>query len=110
MPASIGPPCFTSSPGVKSWLIRYTRSALGLMNATRMFSDGMSVLMWIGRVGSRIASPCFVSASLAGSMRNAVGGGLVPPGPYPDPLLVVHMSRKPPETVGQGDFHPAGRG
>jgi len=58
--------------GVKSWLMRYTRSALGLLVATRMFSDGMSVHMWIGRVGSRIASPCFVSAPLTGSMRNAV--------------------------------------
>ena len=24
-----------------------------------MFSDGMSVVMWIGRVGSRIGSPCW---------------------------------------------------
>jgi hypothetical protein len=72
MPASIGPGCFTSSPGVKSGLTRYTRSALGLLNATRRFSDAMSVVMWIGRVGSRIASPCFVSAPVAGSMPNAV--------------------------------------
>src|SRR5438093_5847235 len=43
-----------------------------MLVATRMFSDGMSVHMWIGRVGSRIASPCFVSAPLTGSMRNAV--------------------------------------
>jgi hypothetical protein len=72
MPASIGPGCFTSSPGVKSALIRYTRSALGLLKATRMFSEGMSVVMWIGRVGSVIGSPCLVIAPVAGSMRSAV--------------------------------------
>src|SRR5207245_10861849 len=70
-PASIEPGCFTSSPGVKSGLIRYTRNALGLLNATRMFSEGMSVVMWIGRVGSRIASPCLVRAPLAGAARDA---------------------------------------
>src|SRR5262249_13113876 len=40
MPASIAPGCFSSSPGVKSGLIRYTRNALELLNATRMVSDG----------------------------------------------------------------------
>jgi hypothetical protein len=48
------------------------RSELGLLNATRMCSDGMSVVMWIGRVGSRIGSPCFVNAPLAESILNAV--------------------------------------
>src|SRR5206468_11299329 len=93
MPASIEPGCFTSSPGVKSGLIRYTRSALGLLNATRMLSEGMSVVMWIARVGSRIASPCLVSAPLAGSMRTAVTGCSVAAGPYLDALLLVATYR-----------------
>src|SRR5438128_12467423 len=109
MPASIGPGCFTSSPGVKSGLIRYTRNALGLLNATRMFSEGMSVVMWIGRVGSGIASPCLVSAPLAGSMRNAVTRCSVPAGPYPDALLLVATDRYRRETCGQPYCTPAGR-
>ena len=35
-------------------------------------SEGMSVVRWMGRVGSRIGAPCGVSAPLAGSMRRAV--------------------------------------
>src|SRR2546426_11974924 len=110
MPASIGPGCFTSSPGVKSLLIRYTCTALGLLNATRMFSEGMSVVIWIGRVGSRIASPCFVSAPLAGSMRKAGTGCSVPPGPYPDALLLVATYRYCRETCCHADCTPPGRG
>ena len=72
MPASMGPGCVTSSPGVKSLLMRYTRTALGLLNATKIFSDGISVLMWMGRVGNRTGAPCGVRAPLAGSMLNAV--------------------------------------
>src|SRR2546422_2610751 len=106
MPASIEPDCFTSSPGVKSGLIRYTRSALGLLNATRMFSDGMSVLMWIGRVGSRIASPCFVSVPLAGSMRKAGAWGSVPPRPDPGALLLGATDRYRRETHSQAECTP----
>jgi len=78
MPASIGLGWVTSSPGVKSCLMRYMRTALGLLNATRMFSDGMSVLMWIGRIGSRIGAPCGLRAPVAGSMLNAVTWCSVP--------------------------------
>jgi hypothetical protein len=70
--ASIGPGCLTSSPGLKSLLTRYTRTALGLLNATNIFSEGKSVLMWMGRIGNRIGTPCAVSAPLVGSMLNAV--------------------------------------
>src|SRR5262249_20768858 len=89
--------------------MRYTRSALGLLNATRMFSEGMSVVMWIGRVGSRIASPCLVSAPLAGSMRNAVTWCSVPAGPYPDALLLGATYRYRRETGGQAYCTLAGR-
>src|SRR5207249_8335259 len=109
MPASMGPGCFTFSPGVKSWLMRYTRSALGLLVATRMFSDGMSVHMWIGRVGNGIASPCFVSAPLTGSMRNAVTWCSVPAVPYPDALLLVATYRYRREMCGQAYCTLAGR-
>src|SRR4029434_5914140 len=109
MPASIAPGCFTSSPGVKSGLIRYKRHALGLLNATRIFSEGMSVVMWIGRVGSRIASPCLVSAPLAGAVREAVARCSGPDAPYADSLLLVATYRYRRETCGQAYCTPAGR-
>src|SRR5262249_62288427 len=110
MPASIGPGWPTSSPGVKSLLMRYTRRALGLLNATRMFSDGMSVVMWIGRVGSRIASPCLVSAPLAGSMRSAGTWCSGPAGPSPDALPLVATYRDRRETCGHAEYTLAGGG
>ena len=52
--------------------MRYTRTPLGLLKATSRCSDGMSVVIWIGRVGSAIGSPWGDSAPEAGSMLNAV--------------------------------------
>jgi len=72
MPASIGPGCFTSSLGEKSLLMRKTRTPLGLLKATRMCSDAMSRLQWIGRTGSGIEAPCLLSAPVAGSIARAV--------------------------------------
>ena len=47
----------------------------------------MSLVMWIGRVGSAIGSPCGISAPEAGSMRKAVTLCLWPTGPpIPDAL------------------------
>src|SRR2546422_11502965 len=66
--------------------------------------------MWIGRVGRRFACPCFVSAPLAGSMRNAGTWCSVPAGPYPDALLLVATYRYRRETGGQAYCTPAGRG
>jgi hypothetical protein len=43
--AGVDRPRLLLPPGVKSRLMRYMRTALGLLNATRTFSDGMSVLM-----------------------------------------------------------------
>ena len=72
MPGSISSGWGTSAPGLMSGLIRYTFSPLGLLNATRMCSDGMSKVMWIGRVGSAIVAPCGERAPEAGSICQAV--------------------------------------
>ena len=53
-------------------MTRYTLSPLGLLNATKRCVEGISVVMWIGRVGSAIGAPYGDSAPVAGSMRNAV--------------------------------------
>jgi len=71
-----------------------------------MFSEGMSVVMWIGRVGSRIASPCLVSAPLAGSMRKRGDVMLSPAGPYPDALLLVATYRYRRETCARRIARP----
>ena len=54
MPASMVPGCFTSSPGVDVLVDAVDAHGTRVVKATRMFSDGMSVLRWIGRCGSRI--------------------------------------------------------
>ena len=54
-----------------------------------MKRDGMSVAMWIGRVGNGIGVPCGASAPVAGSMRSAVTWCVLPAAPMPDALSLV---------------------
>ena len=109
MPGSTGPGCGTSAPAVPSALMRYTRSALGLLNATSAYSDGMSVDMWIGRVGSTTGSPCGDSAPLAGSMRNAFRWCFCPAAPMPDAPSLVATYRNRRDACGQAYCTLAGR-
>ena len=77
-------------------------SPLGLLNATRMYSDGMSVVMWIGRVGSGIGAPCGDSAPEAGSIASAVTWWLLPTRPpVPEALSLDATYRIGREACGQ---------
>ena len=63
--------------------------ALGLLNATSTCSLGMSVAIWMGRVGSGIGAPCGDNAPLARSMRSALTWWLAPAAPMPEALSLV---------------------
>src|SRR6266481_186896 len=76
------------------------RSALGLLNATSTYRDGISVVIWMGRVGNRIGLPCGASAPEAGSIRNALTWCSVPTGPVPGALLLEATYRYRPEACG----------
>jgi hypothetical protein len=60
-----------------------------LLNATSTCSLGMSVAMWMGRVGSGIGAPCSDSAPVALSIRIAETWWLAPAGPMPEALSLV---------------------
>jgi hypothetical protein len=60
-----------------------------LLNATNKLREGISLVMWIGRVGNAIGVPCGARAPVAGSMRSALTWCLSPTTPpMPDALLL----------------------
>jgi len=64
-----------------------------LLKATSRCSEGISVVMWIGRVGSGMGSPCALSAPEAASTRSAVTWCVLPADPIPGALSLEATKR-----------------